>query len=257
MENVTRPPLNLSDGGQDESQTMSAGDRLREMLHRAGLSYEAAAKACGYKRASSLQTYVDPTRDFIKYDLVEKLARLLVGRGSPPITAEEVFSLAGVNPVITNTPRRMVSGRAEKVPVEFGAANVAPYGPRDLPILGQARGGDDEYFFGNGADVLSLAYRPIELLNVANAYAVYVHGDSMAPRFEPGELLYVDPVRPARPGDDVIVQMADGQGFVKRLVRRTQRIVICRQFNPEEEIEYLASQVRSVHLIISATRVRV
>jgi len=222
VENVSRPPLNLANATTGQSRSVSAGDRLREMLNRAGISYEKAAHVCGYEGASSIQRYLDPTRDFIKYDLVQRLAPLLIGEGSPPITPEEVFSLAGVNPVVTNTPRRIGRGRAENVPVELGAADVAPYGPRDLPILGQSRGGDDEYFFGNGADVLSLTYRPIELLNVATAYAVYVHGDSMSPRFEPGELLYVDPVRPARPGDDVVIQMQDGHGYVKRLVRRTQ-----------------------------------
>lgn len=236
---------------------MSAGDRLREMIKRAGFSLEKVAHEVGFKQASSLQTYVSPEREFIKFELVQKLARTLVGRGTPPITTEEVFSLAGVNPVITNGPRRITGGRAENARVEFGAADVAPYGLRNLPLLGTARGGGDEYYFGNGAEVLSLTYRPIELLNVRDAYAVYVHGDSMSPRYEPGEMLYVDPVRPVRAGDDVIVQLADGQGFVKRLVRRTGRSVVCRQFNPPEEVEYPSDQVRALHLIISATRVRV
>lgn len=238
---------------------MSAGDRLREMIKRAGLSHDKVAQAVGLARASSLQTYVAPDREFIKFDLVQKLSRALVGKGTPPITTEEVFSLAGVNPVLTNAPRRLPQGRTENVPVEFGAADVRPYsyGPPDLPLLGQVRGGNDQYYFGNGTDVLSYTYRPVELLNVKGAYAVYVHGDSMSPRFEQGEMLYVDPIRPARPGDDVIVQMQDGEGYVKRLVRRTQRVIVCRQFNPPEEVEYPAGEVRSIHLIITATKVRV
>jgi len=242
---------------------MSAGDRLREMLSRARLSMAKAAKAIGYAGASSLQPYVAKDREWIDYGLAERLERVLVGKGEPPIAREEVFSLTGVNPVLTPASARVAERRQNparpglNATVEMAATGVAPFGMRDLPLLGEARGGGDEYFFGNGAEVLSLTYRPIELLTVKDAYAVYVHGTSMVPRFKPGELVYVDPVRPVAPGDDVVIQLQNGQGFVKELVRRTARAVICRQHNPPEELEYPSNEVNSVHLIVSMTRVRV
>lgn len=229
---------------------MSAGDRLREMMKRAGVSFDRAAKAMGLRGASSVQGYLKPDREFLPWDKTQMLLPLLVGKGSPPITEIEVYSLAGINPVITNRGRRITSGSEAALhgeAIEIAAAGLSPYGLRDLPVLGHSRGGGNEYFFDNGADVLSLTYRPLELLNVRDAYAVYVHGDSMSPRYRPGEMLYVDPVRPVSPGDDVIVQLKTGQGFIKELVRRTGRAVICRQHNPASEVEYPSEQVRSIH----------
>lgn len=69
--------------------------RLRE---RAGLSLEALAEAMGYRGASSIQRYADPAaykKPFFDAALVGKLTRALKGRGSPPITTNEIWALAG------------------------------------------------------------------------------------------------------------------------------------------------------------------
>lgn len=131
------------------------------------------------------------------------------------------------------------------------------YGKRDRPIRGHARGMDGDEAYRFDSDELGLTYRPVELLGVRDAYAVYVAGTSMSPRFEPGEMVYIDPNRPVKGGDDVVVQLADGQGYIKRLVRRTAKTLHCRQFNPARDCDYAADQVKAVHLIVGATRVRV
>jgi phage repressor protein C with HTH and peptisase S24 domain len=86
--------------------------------------------------------------------------------------------------------------------------------------------------------VVDLVRRPPGLAGASAVFAVYVHGDSMSPRFESGDLVFVNPSRPPTPGCDVIVEMAphgaDGAGpcYIKRLLRRTADKVILRQFNP-------------------------
>jgi hypothetical protein len=45
------------------------------------------------------------------------------------------------------------------------------------------------------------------LANDDDAYAVTMIGDSMAPRFEPGEIAFVSPKAPVNVGDDVLVQL--------------------------------------------------
>ena len=94
------------------------------------------------------------------------------------------------------------------------------------------------------------AMRPESLRDVAEAYAVRVDDDSMAERFIHGNLLQIDPTRPVRPGDNVVLQLKDGQCFVKILVRRTERATICRQLNPEQNIEFKASEVDKIHLVV-------
>jgi hypothetical protein len=80
--------------------------------------------------------------------------------------------------------------------------------------------------------------RPAVLRGDRDAYAIYFHGDSMAPRFEPGEIGIAQPSRPPAPGEYVIVQLRNGANdevgsvIVKKLVRQNSREVTLEQFNP-------------------------
>ncbi|MBL8630173.1 MAG: helix-turn-helix domain-containing protein [Rhodospirillaceae bacterium] len=127
-------------------------------------------------------------------------------------------------------------------------------GAKDLPILGYVKAGAEGFFIVNG-EVQGYAVRPDLLQGVKDAYAVYVHDKSMFPAFEPGHLAWVDPLRPVRPGDSVIVQLMDGQAFIKRLKRRTERAVICEQWNPVLEIKYDTKKIRAIHLVVGSMRV--
>ena len=91
-------------------------------------------------------------------------------------------------------------------------------GPRDLPILGYVKAGQVGLFIDQG-ERQGVTVRPEALRDVSTAYAVRVHDTSMSPAFEPGYVLHVDPTRPVRPGDNVVIQTTDGQAFIKRLVR--------------------------------------
>jgi phage repressor protein C with HTH and peptisase S24 domain len=132
-----------------------------------------------------------------------------------------------------------------------GASGMS--GPKDLPILGYVRAGVDGFFINNG-EVQGYTVRPENLVGVSGAYSVYVHEASMFPAFEPGHLVWVDPVKPAVPGDSVIIQLLDGQSFLKRLKRRTEKAVICEQWNPAGEVKYDTAKVKTVHLVVGQNR---
>lgn len=101
--------------------------------------------------------------------------------------------------------------------------------------------------------------RPPALRGAQDLYAIYFHGTSMSPRFEPGEIGIVDPRRPAGPGDDVVVQLrAEGDDavvsvLVKRLVRRGGGRLTLRQFNPDLEFDLPLNLVAAVHRIVPQT----
>lgn len=126
---------------------------------------------------------------------------------------------------------------------------------RMLPVLGEAVGGDDGEYIFNG-QVLDYIACPPSLVNVPNAYSVYVDGESMIPRYRPSETVFVHPGRPPRRGDDVIVQikaLEDGvppHGFIKEFVGWTGNKLILKQHNPEKRIEFDREKVVSVHPII-------
>lgn len=52
----------------------------------------------------------------------------------------------------------------------------------------------------------------------ADAYALRIRGESMSPRYLPGEFVGVDPCGEALPSDEVIVLLKDGRRLIKRLL---------------------------------------
>ena len=132
---------------------------------------------------------------------------------------------------------------------------------RDVPVRGTVVGGDDGDFAFNG-DVVDHVRRPPGLAGAASVFALYVHGDSMSPRFESGDLVFINPSRPPTPGCDVVVEMAPGTGdtsgacYIKRLLRRTADKVVLRQFNPppgqKQDFEVDRRQVRNLWRVLSA-----
>lgn len=124
-----------------------------------------------------------------------------------------------------------------------------------IPVLGEVVGGDDGEYIFNG-QVQDYVACPPSLVNVPNAYSVYVDGESMAPRYRPGEVVYVHPGRPPRRGDDVIVQIHgkdDSQpprGFIKEFVGWAGEKLVLQQYNPQKRIEFSRQAVVSIHPIV-------
>lgn len=76
-------------------------ERLRRLRERAGCTIVECAKAAGFSGPSGYARYeseITFTKPHISVELARALAPLFVGRGSPLVTAEEVWALAGVEP---------------------------------------------------------------------------------------------------------------------------------------------------------------
>lgn len=123
---------------------------------------------------------------------------------------------------------------------------------KDLPVIGSARGGIHGFFFDNGR-VNEYVVRAVNLTSVPNAFAVYVVGDAMEPRFFAGELLYINPNRPLSKDCFVVVEMQDGQGLVKQFVRQDDQTITLRQFNPEKDIVLKKSDIKNVYRIVGSS----
>lgn len=127
-----------------------------------------------------------------------------------------------------------------------------------IPAYGQAMGGKHGEFVLNGnkvADILA----PASLEGVPDAYAVYIAGDSMEPRYFAGEAAFVHPGLPVRRGDFVVAQIALEEGaaplaFVKRFLSMDDKRLRLEQLNPKKTIEFPRKRVVSVHLILMAGR---
>ncbi len=130
-------------------------------------------------------------------------------------------------------------------------AEIPAYGGADLPVLGTAKGGSDALLFNDG-EVAERVARPSLLAGAIQGYAVYMTGDSMEPRYQALELLYVNPARPVTGGCYAVVQKTNGEALVKRFVRRDDRVVVLEQLNPRAEIRIPAEEVAAVHRIVGS-----
>lgn len=206
-------------------------NRIRELRLARGLSQKELAE-----RVDSTQPTIDRLEKGernLKTGMMEQLAAAL------RVAPADLFAVKEAEGNATYAPRSLLPGLA---------------GAKDLPILGYVKAGTEGFFIVNG-EVQGFAVRPDLLQGVKDAYAVYVHDKSMFPAFEPGHLAWVDPLRPVKPGDAIVLQMQDGQAFIKRLKRRVEKYVICEQWNPAQEIKYDTQKVRAIHLVVGSVRV--
>lgn len=132
-----------------------------------------------------------------------------------------------------------------------------------LPIYGSVRAGSDSFELNRGAEAMNWSDRPYFLQGVGEAYGLYVNSDSMYPAYSEGALLFVNPVRPARRGDDVVVEIQESNGhedgqsmpvtaLIKRLVSKSSEKVVLEQFNPPKQLEFPADQIRTMHLVVGS-----
>lgn len=164
----------------------------------------------------------------------------------------------GIGPA--KTPAK-TDGPALPVPKSNVSQPLAPpvFSEDRIPVLGVARGGDDGRFEFNG-ETVEYVPRPPNLIGVRRAYAIYVTGDSMLPRYRPGEMLWVNPHKPPEKYDDVVVQLHPAssseppEGLVKEFRAWTPSRLMLWQYNPAGEVEIERRLVKDVHLVVGSMR---
>jgi phage repressor protein C with HTH and peptisase S24 domain len=121
---------------------------------------------------------------------------------------------------------------------------------RSLPVRAAARGGSDQEMFLEDGPIDWVGC-PDFLVNAPDAYAIYVVGDSMVPRFRPRQLLYVSPRKPPVPGDGVIVAKTNQAVMIKELVAYTGEGVVLREYGPElREFMVRTADIDAVHTVV-------
>ncbi len=126
--------------------------------------------------------------------------------------------------------------------------------PIDVPVVGVAAASVAGAFIVDG--IIDRVRRPPGLIHAKNIYALYVRGESMVPRFRPGELIFVSPDRPPAAGDDVVIQTKNHEGaqiesWLKEYIRSDGSRFITKQLNPSGTIEFISSQVVGVHRVLT------
>jgi len=225
------------------SEISEAARRLKQLRERSGLSMRQVADALGWS-LTRYQHYEDRyKRRWLPLDLTRQLGALFESRGIDP---QELLALAGLEAPDLPAPRM---GPASGPALNARDLVMAPPGlGRDLPVLGAVKGGSEGFYFNEG-EAKEFVLRPVGLQGVANAFALYVDGDSMEPRYFAGEMLYVNPNRPITKGCFVAIELADGQGLIKQFLRRSDDLIVLRQFNPPKDLRLAARDVKRLYRI--------
>jgi phage repressor protein C with HTH and peptisase S24 domain len=224
------------------------GKAIRAAREKLGMSQAALGEAVGIKQAS-VQAIEKGETARSKY--LPQLARALAIKPemiglpsyenlSPPAFAQEVYPVGGTEPILRRP------------------------GARTLPVLGITMGGDTDYdpdrpadFWMNG-EVINYVARPRSLENAKDAFALYVDGTSMLPRYRAKDMVVVQKVAPTS-GDDVVIELkprtetdeGSNPSFLKEFVRRAGRSIIVKQYNPEKEITFDLKEIKNVFRVIS------
>ena len=160
-----------------------------------------------------------------------------------------VDNLMAVADVLKTTPAYLL-----------GDASTAetPSAKRDLPVYGAVAASEGDQLMFTG-DVIDWVPTPPGLQGAREAYALYVTGPSMIPRFHPGEIVFIAPHRPVRHGDNVVIQQHTESGrtsaWLKEFVRNDDGDVVAWQHNPAGELRYARSSVSALHRVLTTNEV--
>ncbi len=126
----------------------------------------------------------------------------------------------------------------------------SPTASRRIPIVGGARGGDHQTIFFDQGHTHGWRPCPPALETVPDAFAVYVVGDSMSPKFDPGSLVYVNPSLPVAREKYVVIDLDGSRAVVKQFLRQENGHFIVRQLNPSEELSIPINDIKGVYRIV-------
>lgn len=136
--------------------------------------------------------------------------------------------------------------------------DVSGHTPDDIPIIGEGDASPQPDLFWDDegrlfADVEDRITRPYDVTD-PRAYGVRVRGDSMQPIYRPGQELVVSPNTPPADGDEVYVQLLNGQRLIKIAYRQENGWVLESANHAHPPRFVLHEEVGAIHPILWARR---
>lgn len=175
----------------------------------------------------------------------------------PEITRGKLAIILGVTEDALRGPSPALGGRSPPMNKPQTLALPMSGATDRIPVLGMAECGVDGWSLWNG-EIVDWVPRPANLIGAQQAYAVFVVGSSMEPRYFPGEVVFIHPGRPVTQGAFVLVQIKPKEqgeaprAVIKRLVKRSGTKWILEQFSPAKTFEVKADEIVSIHRVVGS-----
>jgi phage repressor protein C with HTH and peptisase S24 domain len=122
-------------------------------------------------------------------------------------------------------------------------------GAETVPVLGQDGSKAGALVINEKEEVGRVAAHP-QQAGVRRAFAFYTRGESMAPRYRSGELVYVVSNRPPVEGQDCLIELRTGDACLRQFLRQTEGKLVYRQLNPEKEFRRDLSEIKALHTVV-------
>lgn len=214
------------------------GKFVGEAIDKQGKSYGAVAVALGVSPAA--------------------IGKIVRGETQYPHIWRQLVDHLGLDPVVAEKllpppPKAGRKGRQKEGQViqHFAGRFTSP---NMIPILGHAAAGDPDRLVMIDEPSGMTPAIPAQS-DAEGAYALYVYGASMVPRYYPGELVYVHPRKPLTPDCFCVAQIGRGQpegAFIKQFKSWNDGKLSLHQFNPNKSLEFDSTEVFDVHRIVGS-----
>jgi phage repressor protein C with HTH and peptisase S24 domain len=137
-------------------------------------------------------------------------------RGRPPLATTQMRAMTGTEPIPIRSAAR--EGAGHEMILEDGPTGYTP--------------------------------RPSNLNGVRGAYAIYMTGDAMEPRYQQGWLLHIHPYKPPIRGRDVVVYKRDKAVLIRQFAGWDGDTLVLCQLNPAKDLKIPRTDVGECHLIV-------
>ena len=101
-------------------------------------------------------------------------------------------------------------------------------------------------------EVYEYTYRPTNLNGVENAFAVYMQGNTMSPRYMEGEVLYCHP-KPPKPNDYVVLKFKDNKAQVVQFLSKDEKNIYAQSLNPLDNITLKSENIAEISVIVATS----
>jgi phage repressor protein C with HTH and peptisase S24 domain len=202
-------------------------------------------------------------------DRIKKL-RTLKGWSQRKLSIESGLSPEYINRIESKKITNLGIESVESIAAAFGVhASVLHYGGKvaledpaqeaifagKMPVIGYTTGGPtdchwlDGYPQGGGMEQID---RPVDLSS--DAYALRIKGDSMAPKYEEGETVIVDPDKEYKNGDYAVVRLKTGEVMLKKISIMDGHIILSSINSSYNQILCKKKDIEFIHPVVYSKR---
>lgn len=158
------------------------------------------------------------------------------------LMGDRLFLTLTAKPVTTDLSN--VIDELEDAPIIVGPQRL-------IPIVGRVEAGPDGLLHIDDFNRDSPDGYLLWFTTCTEAYALRIRGESMSPRYLPGEFVGVDPCAEVLPSDEVIVLLKDGRRMIKRLLWQRDDQACFESVNKAfQNIVLETSEIVALHLVL-------